>query len=72
MINITKLIKLILNGTFFAFPGIIISRYRRISHIIIHGKFQNQVLVVHASVTSALILPRIGAAKQGNISGLMD
>ena len=55
MFKILKVIESVLNGVYFAFPSINISRYFRISHYFIHGNFQNQVLVVHASVASALI-----------------
>ena len=70
--NMLKVIKPVLNGVYFAFPIIITSRYFRISKAFIHDKFQNRVLVVHASLASALTFPRTRAAKQGNISGLMD
>ena len=54
------------------FPNIIMNREFRISHIFLRTEFQNQVIVVHASVISTSIFLRTKAVKQGSISGLID
>ena len=40
MMNMLKVIKSLLNGVYFAFPSIIISRYFRISHFLFTANFQ--------------------------------
>ena len=71
IVNVNQILKIIrlLNVVTFPPSASFPLAFLEISQIFIAG-IQNQVLVVHASVFSASIFPRIEAVKQKNFCGL--